>query len=667
MQNYAQKLMTLRKTELFSPNLSVIFGTVQNLAKTIQNQRSIRIGMWPTISSEQPEIALGFSTVLALLLEQWQEIMVYRLFARLDGDPSAYQWDLSHSQFGVDDWHIESLDDNVGLWSRLNQGEDGWNFEIDLENDLGNSEEIVTFSYTAPTLVEILNWLPEAATQIAGELGAELRSPVYNQYQAVTNELPEALLRDLTQWELALNFHLWGKPVDFEQQLDQILTHHWDTSSDFAMWTIVQSVARGLLPGFISSDLSLSDAYDRLLRLFSGTIAATIFADALYATGASQLAIDLLEETLLTRADDSQIWLMLTNLYRTRGDLQGAVDAFQRAFDAGVDHANLYVQYGQLLPLMDLNGWKIEEFILIDPDDYTDHYITWEAIAAYEQAIVLTKESQPNLLTAQLLLLAEVDMPLFWGKFQTLVNSDPTGEQIRLVTDSLMNVDEIEPALEILENAVDQHPKRPDLRLSLAVSYIFADEHDAALEQLEAARHLTEDLTIYTDIEHLTLMAEDPEFEQVFGEITDKVNAGGRLSKFDLEFLEDVIADAPHYIDAYILLARGFLNGNSHEAAIQHLLDAVAFFPEDPDVLDNLGRALWLSGQQELAFTYLKKGLTVAPMHLPLLTFIARCLFENNEHDAAREYLKRAEALSPRHPELVKVRQFIANQLQDEE
>lgn len=666
MQAYAQKLMTLRKTELFTANPTVIFGSVANLAKTIQSQRSIRIGMWPTISAEQTEVALGFSTVLALLLEQWQEIMVYRLFARLEGDPSTYQWDQSQSQFGVDDWHIESLDDNVGLWSRLNRVGEEWVFEIDLENDLGNSEEIITFSCTAPTLVEILNWLPEAATQIAGELGAELRSPVYNQYQAITADLPEALLRDLTQWELALNFHLWGKPFNLEDSFNQTLAPHWGNApSDFAMWTIVQSVARGMLPGFRFDGLSLP--YGRLAILFSGTSAAAIFADALYAAGDSQAAIDLLEETLLARSDDSQIWLMLTNLYRTRGDLSSAVDAFQRAFDIGVDHPNLYVQYGQLLPLMDASGWKIEEFILIDPDDYPDHYVTWEAIAAYEQAIALTKESKPSLLTAQLLLLAEVDMPLFWGKFQTLVDTDTAGEQLRIVTDSLINIDDIEPALDILEAAVEQNPERYDLRLSLAAAYVFADEHDAALEELDAARNLTENPTVYTDIEHLTLIAEDPEFEETFGEITDKVNAGGRLNKSDLEFLEDVISDAPHYVEAYILLARGFLNGNSHESAIQYLLDAVAIFPEDPDILNNLGRALWLSGQQELAFTYLKKGLNVAPMHISLLTFTAQCLFENDERDAAREYLKRAEAIAPRDPELVKVRQFIARRFQDEE
>src|SRR5215216_1511266 len=93
-----------------------------------------RIGLWPLVSSA-PDISMGLMTLLAFLLERYQGVIVYRLFANVD-DAEAFEWTMERSQFGVDDWQLEELDENVGVWGTLERNGAGWQLEIDVENDL---------------------------------------------------------------------------------------------------------------------------------------------------------------------------------------------------------------------------------------------------------------------------------------------------------------------------------------------------------------------------------------------------------------------------------------------------------------------------------------------------------------------------------------------------
>src|SRR3954469_17204729 len=87
------------------------------LGQRAKSQRSpFRVGLWPILSDSEPEIAMGLGLVLAALLERTPAVRVYRLLAQVSETPNSYEWDLANSQFGVDDWELEGLDENVAIW-----------------------------------------------------------------------------------------------------------------------------------------------------------------------------------------------------------------------------------------------------------------------------------------------------------------------------------------------------------------------------------------------------------------------------------------------------------------------------------------------------------------------------------------------------------------------
>ena len=61
---------------------------------------------------------MGLFALVGYLLERWRGARVYRLAARVEGDTRQWRWTMASSQFGVDDWQPEGLDDNVGFGGR---------------------------------------------------------------------------------------------------------------------------------------------------------------------------------------------------------------------------------------------------------------------------------------------------------------------------------------------------------------------------------------------------------------------------------------------------------------------------------------------------------------------------------------------------------------------
>src|SRR5262245_60299632 len=112
MRELAKKLM--QQPAVATQALTVISGsTSSDIAQALAdlNRPRLRIGLWPILSSDSPETAMGIATILGFLLERWQQIRVYRLFAQFDVDPGNFEWTVQLSQFGVDDWQLEDLDE----------------------------------------------------------------------------------------------------------------------------------------------------------------------------------------------------------------------------------------------------------------------------------------------------------------------------------------------------------------------------------------------------------------------------------------------------------------------------------------------------------------------------------------------------------------------------
>ena len=142
MKPLAQRLMLLDQLSITATNQpSSIFGAGISLAQDIQKQIPFRIGLWPCVSDVQPENAMGLWTVLAFLLEQPEDVRVYRVFAHLDDEnPDNFVWKMGKSQFIPDDWGIDALDENIAIWGHLGDGDaDGQlQLKIFVENDLSD-------------------------------------------------------------------------------------------------------------------------------------------------------------------------------------------------------------------------------------------------------------------------------------------------------------------------------------------------------------------------------------------------------------------------------------------------------------------------------------------------------------------------------------------------
>jgi tetratricopeptide (TPR) repeat protein len=652
-------------------SLSAIVGsTSADVAQVLAelDRPRLRIGLWPILNDSLPEIAMGIAAVLGLLLEHWQEVRVYRLFAKLEGEPDNYNWTVQQSQFKVDDWQLEGLDENVAVWGTLTQDAAArWHLMLEVESDVfvESSDETKSLAYEAESVGHLVELLPRAAADIAYLLGADedrLAVPVYTSV-VVDDDKVNKLLGYLFRWELDLLFHTWGKRRSDEAVVDaadRLLLTGQACGDEFSAWAVPGAISRAMLPLFDPIRELLVPTVQEVVSTFpSSAKPAMLLATALFRSGYAEQAYDLLESSLETHPASADVWLALAELYWRGLHVNQAVDTFQRAIERDCTSAALFARYGDVMMALDSQGWHADEFILIDPGQITADFMAWEAIEAYEAALEMVP-SNVDALFRQVILLADKDAERLWPKFARLVEVDRVGDKVRSAIDSLYHVDDISPAIRALQAAIGRDDNRYDLYINLAAAYLAAEKRAPARIALESARPLTTSESVQAEIDRLMLAAEDANFEERLGEITDLVSAGKHLSIRDVEFLEATLEKAPRFGDLYLLLARAYQVWGEPDASLETLLDAQKILPDDPDILAMLARILWASGEQKLAFDSLNQGLAKNPHHVPLLSLTGRYLFENGQEDAARAFLVRAEAIAPRHPALNETRSYIA-------
>ncbi|MYE27247.1 MAG: hypothetical protein F4X87_08530, partial [Chloroflexi bacterium] len=71
MLNAAEKMKTLGRQPSDTGAPTSIFGSAAGLAQTIQTDEQYRIGMYPILCQEMPEVAMGLASCLCYLLEQY--------------------------------------------------------------------------------------------------------------------------------------------------------------------------------------------------------------------------------------------------------------------------------------------------------------------------------------------------------------------------------------------------------------------------------------------------------------------------------------------------------------------------------------------------------------------------------------------------------------------
>lgn len=669
---------------------SILFGSAGGLSRpfhvTADSNQRIRIGFWPIISASEPETAMGILAMLSTLLERWPSVRVYRLIVRLEGDPADYRWDISRSQFGVDDWELEGLDENVAIWGSLTHDGNSFALKLEVESDFSQSDIPETITRRFGKLADLVSDLHSVAAEIADLLDAGEISPLASIYDAthLTEDRLKALFRVVFDWERMLWLSLWGVEItqaDLLNQKDKLIAEARQADErSFAFWLVGREYARALAPvyGDVSETL-LPTVEDAAGELQEQPLALVALGSGLFRAGERARSYDLLEQCVALHPDSILPRFTLAEFYRAGGEVGPAVAAFQAAIENEVTSAALYMRYADLLLFLDANNVVmnlgarrtsasgktfVEDVVLVDADENEQNLLAREAAEAYREALALEPDRLDAL--AQLVpLLIELDDDELWTRFERLVAVDGEGHAVRAAIETMYSLENLEPGVLILQKAIRAAPERFDLRLNLAVLYITADDYDAAYSELERLETAAQTIQQRADVERLMLTAEDPDFEARFGEIDDQLRAGNSISAGDVEFLEDVLEKAPSLSQAYTALASAYNVWGEKQDALDVLLDGQKILPEDPEIIELLARLLWDSGEQQLAFEYLNKGIKHNPDHVGLLSRTGMYLFADGQEESAREFLLMAEALNPTHSALIEARAYIARKVNE--
>lgn len=678
MQKFTQKLMVIdqRQTQTVLP--SAIFGSIGNIqgvTAALGDGTRLRIGLWPCVNAQMPQTAMGLWTVFGHLLDQYRNVRVYRLFTRIEDDTpdDRYTWDVTQSQFDVDDYALEYLDENIAIWGQLAVDDGEWVLTAYYENDLTDEEEDDPHEQrlTAHSIAGLIAGLPDFVAALMQAIDETSLSELETPYDAASDadeSLTKELIETAFRWENRLLLTLWG--VDWDDA--DILTAHRELQdvglqlgTGFAAWLVAKATARAMLPGLSLVGELLVDQAERVVTNFDHHRAPAIaLGNALYRLGYADQAYKLLENDAEGHPNSAMTRYTLAALYWRSGRDEQAVATMQAAIETNATNAPLYILYARAVTVAEAKD-PLEEFVLVDPAKYGDDVAAYEAMAAYEAALQDNADDVRALLgLADLTLLR--DEKRFWEVFEQLVRLDKTGDGISLVIESLYNADSIEPAIEIFERALAQESTRADLHVNLAAVYLIDDMSDEARAHLETAQGLTDDPAWRNEIERMLLLADDPDFEMRFSDIVAVVDAGNKPSSSDMDYLEGVVEDAPNYVEGYLTLARAYASWDDNPAALELLLDAQKQFPDNPDVLGLLGQQLLNAGEAALAMQYLNQGLQQDPNHVPLLVTTGSLLFDSGYREEARAYLTRAEAIAPRHPDLWAAKTRIANKMAEE-
>lgn len=654
---------------------SVIFGSGRNLLQNLQLQQRIRIGMMPCVSEEHPHTAMGLMTLLAYLLERWGDVRVYRLFFQTDADPQQYEWSIRDSQSTIDDWVFDSLDENAVLYGTLTKTNSTWRWSITLENDLAEEADAENvWAYEANSLAGLVNQLEQVAKDVISQFDVNEIRPIPIPTTNADDTAIARVLRGVFEWQIQLLLVLFGKgwaEGDIQKRLDDLYILGNLTRDDFGAWAVSQAVAHTLNKGYspVPDSLILLIGADGFIDHFAPhtLYPSMLIGRALFNFGNFAPAIKILDAITETHPDNPYAWLVKADLYRRSGRLAQLLETYHSAIENNVANADLFLQYGQILELIEDN--PTNTFVLIDVDDYADYteqdLIIREAIEAYENVLRL----EPDNLTAlqnQILLLADgmnedVDVQRLEKAFSRLLQKDNTGEYIRAVVDVAYTIDDLDPLFDMLEAHAEKYPQRADLRISLAVLAMHLEDYDLASDYLTEAEDLTNDEALLADIDRLMLSVDNPDFEEKLGAIYAVVSGGNKISLQDLKFLEKTIEQAPLLAEAYLYLAQSYMIWGEKDHALDTIKEGYAQLPNHPEVAELLARYEWAEGNKDEAQAVLTDGIAANPTYVPLLARMGQFLFELGEKDAAKGWLTRAEALSPRDPILAEVRKFIAD------
>ncbi len=671
MLNASEKMKSIGKQVRQAAPSSSLFGSGAELAQSVAAQERFRISVYPLVCAAMPESAMGIAACLSYLLEQYGGIKVYRCFAKIDDDDDS-EITPSDYQFTMDDWEFEGLDDNVALSGELEQRDDGFRLQFLIDLTLLGNADAVKLAFDFGTAHELINALPQIAADIAAILLGTPPNQLVIHYPPLAADSAdiETALEIVFDWNLDLYLYLWGADWDDDDvlaQFNEAIEAFRQLQDGFAFWCLGMMAKQVMQSGLESiGDIiapRLNQGLDVQRQYPHG---AAALAAGLAAFGYADRAVQLLEGYPLADVD-AGIWHTLIDLYLGGGQLAEAIDANQRALEHGLEHAALYWRYAQMLMMAETNDWFIEDVLLIDPDEIDeDEQIAFEIIQALKRLLAITPG---NLSALQLALtyMIEADDEELWEYFARLVQNDRAGQAASDIIERLIDLDDIDPAFEILQEQINKDPAEPYAYVYLAQLALVDGNSELAKTSIASCRQALAqpDHDLELELQRLELSAARPDFEQRFAEIKVMLDAKRHVSDADVEFLEEALETAPLLIDLYIVLSRSYRSWNDIETAFEALADAEEAAGEHPRITQGMAEILWRRNQHDEAVEKLNAALQRFPNDIYLLAQMANYLIENEQMDDARQYIERAESIAPSHGEVWKLRQLIARKLAD--
>jgi tetratricopeptide (TPR) repeat protein len=652
--NYLHTLYAYYRPKSSMQSGSIVFGDVAGLESIINQQPSLRIALYPCISQSVDGV-MGIWSLFRSVLASIENTRVYNVFV----DPETVGTDTISNQFSVAKVDTKMLNANLVITGQLDIESSDFVLKVELYGALLGTEK-KSIIKTAKTVGELILQFPDLVYEVANLSATNITKKTFTNF-TTTNDIDTNILSQIAEWDILLVSNIseitWSESIVIQQATSLINIANQLEDSNLLKWAIYRIVSGIFMPFYNLSKSVINDLAQLFLKSENAD-ANSVLVDSLFKMGYPNDAIKVLKDYLEKHPDETDELLQLARLQTITYRFVEALETYQKIL-LKESTATLLTSYGDTLLIAEQHESSPITYIFAEGAT-----IYQEAVEAYTRSLTLEPKVEVRAKLLELLHNSNLytqDSEEFWEEFDILATENADSEYLQeLIAD--MQEDEAEIALQRLDQLIAENPKMGQIIAAVKLAIIMED-YDAAQDYFAKTEGLPSEQKIKTDLELLALEIQDPHCAFKMTEIEEILIANKRPSDAQIDYLEGVVEIAPHFANAYVLLARCYKKRQDIEVVMEVLMDAHEKCPDSVQVLLSLGNAFWESDETDLAVEYLLKGLEIDPQNISILVQMARYMFDSEEFDTSKAYLERAESLDETNQELIRAKIYIGNQL----
>jgi tetratricopeptide (TPR) repeat protein len=652
--NYLHTLYAYYRPKSSMQSGSIVFGDVAGLESIINQQPSLRIALYPCISQSVDGV-MGIWSLFRSVLASIENTRVYNVFV----DPETVGTDTISNQFSVAKVDTKMLNANLVITGQLDIESSDFVLKVELYGALLGTER-KSIIKAAKTVGELILQFPDLVYEVTNLSATNITKKPFTTF-TTTNDIDTNILSQIAEWDILLVSNIseitWSESIVIQQATSLINIANQLEDSNLLKWAIYRIVSGIFMPFYNLSKSVINDLAQLFLKSENAD-ANSVLVDSLFKMGYPNDAIKVLKDYLEKHPDETDELLQLARLQTITYRFVEALETYQKIL-LKESTATLLTSYGDTLLIAEQHESSPITYIFAEGAT-----IYQEAVEAYTRSLTLEPKVEVRAKLLELLHNSNLytqDSEEFWEEFDILATENADSEYLQeLIAD--MQEDEAEIALQRLDQLIAENPKMGQIIAAVKLAIIMED-YDAAQDYFAKTEGLPSEQKIKTDLELLALEIQDPHYAFKMTEIEEILIANKRPSDAQIDYLEGVVEIAPHFANAYVLLARCYKKRQDIEAVMEVLMDAHEKCPDSVQVLLSLGNAFWESDETDLAVEYLLKGLEIDPQNISILVQMARYMFDSEEFDTSKAYLERAESLDETNQELIRAKIYIGNQL----